>query len=69
MLENPSEIEQLKAGSFDLGADTSAVALESGAAASARFSEGTTVFVMPRGGLMAGVSISGQQIQYRPLAG
>ena len=32
-------------------------------------SPGSTVFVLPRGGLMAGVSISGQQIQFRPLRG
>ncbi len=61
------DIDRLKAGEFRMGADASAVVLNSGAAASDRFAEGSTVFVLPRGGLMAGVSIAGQQINYQPL--
>lgn len=69
VLHTPDEVTALKAGSLKMGAGMSAVAIKSGAAASASFSSGTSVFVMPRGGLMADISVSGQTIAYRPLAG
>jgi lipid-binding SYLF domain-containing protein len=69
VLRDPYDIDRLKAGAFDIGASATAVVLTTGAAANAALSTGATVFVLPRGGLMAGVSISGQQIAYRPLRG
>ncbi|HUJ59139.1 MAG TPA: YSC84-related protein [Kofleriaceae bacterium] len=69
VLSSQDEVDRLKAGSFDVGASASAVALKAGAAATARLQPGSTAFVMPRGGLMAGISVHGQQIQYRPLSG
>src|SRR5579883_1290806 len=69
VLRDQTDIDRLKAGTFDLGANASAVLLKAGAAAEARFATGTTVFVEPRGGMMAAASISGQQIQFRPLSG
>lgn len=69
VLRDPYDIDRLKAGAFDLGAGATAVALDAGASASVRLTSGATVFVLPRGGLMAGVSISGQQVVYRPLTG
>jgi len=58
-------IQRLKGGKFELGAGVSAVALTAGAAGSTDFKEGTAVFVMPRGGLMVDVSVSGQQLNYK----
>lgn len=55
---------RIKTDNFDLGASASAVALTSGAAAAAQFEGGVAVFVMPRGGLMVDVSVSGQKINY-----
>ena len=69
VLRNGFDVDRLKTGDFDFGANASAVALTTGAAASARLARGSTVFVMPRGGLMAGISLSGQQVSYHPLAG
>jgi lipid-binding SYLF domain-containing protein len=69
VLRGAYDIERLKTSPFDLGAHASAVVLTAGAAASARFESGVSVFVSPRGGLMAGVSITGQQVAYHPLAG
>jgi lipid-binding SYLF domain-containing protein len=59
-------VERLKAGSFELGANASAVALQSGAAASAAFADGVAVFTLPHGGLMAELSVSGQKLNYQP---
>jgi hypothetical protein len=42
------------------------VALPTGAAASTSLDSDTTVFVMPLGGLMVDVSVSGQTMTYRP---
>ena len=66
VLRDHYDVDKLKANTFDLGAQASAVALTTGAAASAQFENGAAVFVVPRGGLMAGVSISGQQITFLP---
>jgi lipid-binding SYLF domain-containing protein len=66
VLRDPFDVDKLKANTFDLGAEASAVALTTGAASSAQFENGAAVFVVPRGGLMAGVSISGQQITFLP---
>lgn len=69
VLRDQEAIENLKAGSFRLGANASVVVLKAGAAAQARWAHGTTVFIAPHGGLMAGISVSGQTVGFRPLAG
>lgn len=60
------DVAKLKAGDFSLGANISAVALTAGASASAEFNEGIVVFTLPRGGLMAELTVSGQQLNYSP---
>ncbi|HEY1558239.1 MAG TPA: YSC84-related protein [Kofleriaceae bacterium] len=69
ILRDRYDVAQLKAGKLDIGARASAVILKTGAAATAQAGDGESVFVMPRGGLMAGVTITGQTIDYRPLRG
>jgi lipid-binding SYLF domain-containing protein len=66
VLRDASEVREIKAGTFDLGADASVVALTVGSASSASLDQGTSVFVMPRGGLMVDLSVSGQKLDYRP---
>lgn len=63
---DPMRVQQLKGGNFSLGANASAVVLTTGAAASAPFQNGVGVFVMPKGGAMAELSVSGQQINFQP---
>lgn len=60
------DIAKVKAGDFSLGANASAVALKSGASASATFNDGIAVFTLARGGLMAELTVSGQQLNYSP---
>lgn len=69
VLRAPTDVDRLKRGQFSLGANASAVALTAGAAASADFADGVAVFVLPRGGAMAELSVSGQQINYQPRGG
>jgi lipid-binding SYLF domain-containing protein len=59
-------VDRLKAGTFELGANASAVALTAGAAAGTTFRDGVAVFTVPRGGLMAELSISGQKLNFQP---
>jgi lipid-binding SYLF domain-containing protein len=67
VLRDPLDVQRLKQGKYDVGANASAVALKAGAAAQATSKEGAVVFLMPRGGLMVDLSVSGQKIDYEPL--
>lgn len=66
VLRTPTEVQRMKKGDFSIGAEVSAVVLTAGAAANAGFDSGVAVFVLPRGGLMAGLSVNGQLINYQP---
>jgi lipid-binding SYLF domain-containing protein len=66
VLQNDNALARLKSGNLDFTADASAVALKSGAGASAEFEDGKEVFTMGRGGLMAGVDVGGQKITFEP---
>ncbi len=57
-------IDQLKAGTLEFGADASAIALTTGAAATAGFADGVAVFEVPLGGAMVELSVSGQRLSY-----
>jgi lipid-binding SYLF domain-containing protein len=66
VLRSHYDVQQMKAGSFKFGAEASAVVLNAGAAVGDQIAAGRTVYVEPRGGLMAGLSVSGQQINFAP---
>ncbi|MDB4967813.1 MAG: hypothetical protein JWN44_3502 [Myxococcales bacterium] len=57
-------LDKIRAGSFDVGAQSSAVILKAGAAAATHFAEnGVAIVVDPIGGAMLNVSITGQKIK------
>jgi lipid-binding SYLF domain-containing protein len=60
-------LNRLQGGKFDVGANAEAVALTAGIAREANFERGVAVFVVPRGGLMAGISVQGQILDFVPL--
>lgn len=66
VFEGPGDFERFTAGRLALSADVSAVILKSGAAESARYSDGVVAFVKPIGGAMLEASIGGQQFTYQP---
>lgn len=68
VFHDPAVFQRLKGGQFSLTADAEAVALSRGASANASLRGGTQVFVLPEGGLMAGISVAGQQIEFQPMA-
>ena len=69
VFRNDYDVARLKAGTYSLGANASAVVLTTGAAATADFVDGVAVFVVPRGGAMAELSLSGQKINFSPRGG
>jgi lipid-binding SYLF domain-containing protein len=66
VLRTRDDVAAVRAGNFKFGAHASAVILNKGAAASTRFGSGQTVFVEPRGGMMASASLTGQTINFVP---
>jgi lipid-binding SYLF domain-containing protein len=65
ILRNSGDIDALKSGDYTVGANMGVVVLTTAAEAHATFDPNASVFVMPRGGLMVDVSISGQKINYQ----
>ena len=65
VFQDAGDVDRLKAGKFELGGNASAVALQAGAAANVNFEDGIAVFTMTLGGLMAELSVSGQQLNFQ----
>jgi len=57
-------MDDLKAGNSSLSAQASAVALNAGASAKAKFKNGVAVFTATKGGLMLEASVGGQKFSY-----
>jgi lipid-binding SYLF domain-containing protein len=64
--ETPLALEDFEAGQLAFTADASAVAIQAGAAVSAKYQGGVSVFVDPMGGLMAEAVVGGQHFSYQP---
>lgn len=62
--DSQDAVNRFKYGNLTFAAQASAVALQTGAAATASFSNGVAVFTMGQKGLMAGVSLAGQHFAY-----
>jgi lipid-binding SYLF domain-containing protein len=62
--ETPRALADFKRGKAALSAQASAVALNEGAAAVAKYRNGVAVFTRMKGGLMAEVSVGGQKFDY-----
>lgn len=64
--ETQRDLDKLKGGKITPTATASAVILKSGAAATAKYTDGVAAFVKPIGGAMVEASIGGQQFTYQP---
>ena len=58
-------LKKFKKGSFEFGAQVSAVAADKGAGAEATFNQGIAVFTIAKGGLMYQASVGGQKFSYK----
>ena len=66
VFQNADALNRFKSNQLAFSANASAVAIKSGAAATAKYENGVAVFTMPKGGLMAEASVGGQQFTYVP---
>lgn len=66
VLQNKYVADRLKAGTYELGADVAVIVLTAGAQAAPTFRNGVAVYVLPKGGAMAGISVTGQKLDYAP---
>jgi lipid-binding SYLF domain-containing protein len=64
--QDEAALNRFKNNQLTFAANLSAVILKSGAAASAKYTDGVAVFVKPQGGAMAEASVGGQQFTYTP---
>jgi lipid-binding SYLF domain-containing protein len=64
VFQTEAALSRFRAGNFDLSANVTATALQSGAAANARFENGVAVFVDDESGLMAGASVAGENMSF-----
>jgi len=62
--EDESVFSEFKDDTFEFSAEISAVALKSGVNANAKYKDGVMVFVLPKAGLMADVTVGGQKFEY-----
>ena len=69
VLRNSDDIAALKDGRYTVGANAGVVMIKAGAEAQATTGKGASVFVMPHGGLMVDVSVSGQRVSYKSFNG
>ena len=59
-------LDYFKQGNYEFTAQASAVAVNMGVAANHDYHEGVAVFTLPKGGLMAEVSVGGQKFTFEP---
>ncbi len=59
-------VNDFKFSRFEMGAQISAVAVTSGAGRASTYSNGIAVFIIPKGGIMAEASVSGQRFGFEP---
>lgn len=68
VFQTDEAFNRLKEGKFATGAQASAVAAKSGAAASSSFRNGIAVFITDQGGLMGDASVSAQKFSFEAKA-
>jgi len=65
--QTPDVLHRFMSNQFSFAGNASAVALKSGASASAKYENGVAVFTQAKGGLMFEASLGGQEFKYGPL--
>ncbi len=66
VFETRVALDRFKSGTFEFSGQASAVAVRSGAAATAPYENGVAVFTATKAGLMFEASIGGQRFTYQP---
>jgi lipid-binding SYLF domain-containing protein len=64
VFETPGALSRFRSGNFNLSANATATAIQTGAAANASFENGVAVFVEDQSGLMAGANVAGETMSF-----
>lgn len=64
--ENKAAMDRFKENKIEFSGQVSAIAVKSGAAATAKYADGVSVFTQGKGGLMLEASLGGQKFTYDP---
>lgn len=67
IFETEDALNEFKQGEFELAAEATAIALDEGVSANANYDDGVVVFVKPKKGLLADLSVGGQKFGYTPM--
>jgi lipid-binding SYLF domain-containing protein len=67
LFENKSALDSFKSGKLQFAANASAVAMKSGAAETAKYTDGVLVFAEPISGLMVEAAVGGQSFSFQPV--
>lgn len=63
--KDKQELDSFKKGNYELNAQMTAIVVKSGMATNTDYSHGVAVFVKPKKGLMAELTVGGQKFSYR----
>ena len=64
--ENSETLERFKENKVELSAQVSAIAVKTGAAATAKYADGVMIFTQQKGGLMYEATVGGQKFKFSP---
>ncbi|NTU90549.1 MAG: lipid-binding SYLF domain-containing protein [Chlorobiaceae bacterium] len=64
--KDKGSLDNFKKGNFELNAQVTAVAVNTGMATNTDYSNGVAVFAMPNAGIMAEISAGGQKFTFQP---
>lgn len=65
VFETQEALNKFKEGDFEFGGSASAVIWDEGKGKALTFEDGAGVAIMPKAGVMAGISVGGQEFDYR----
>lgn len=65
VFETQEALDKFKEGNFEFGGSASAVIWDEGKGGAITFENGAGVAIMPKAGAMAGISVGGQEFDYR----
>ncbi len=60
------DLDNFKEGNFELNAQVAAIIVTTGMATNTDYSNGVSVFVLPKAGVMAEATVGGQKFSYQP---
>ncbi|WP_324720331.1 lipid-binding SYLF domain-containing protein [Salinimicrobium sp. HB62] len=66
VFQTQEALDKFKEGNFEFGGSASAVIWDKGKGKAITFENGAGVAIMPKAGAMAGISVGGQEFDYRP---